>query len=70
MHRRAVQERLLRHLPAYTKGQGGHWADTKEYLAQAMSRAAARAAATTAQDGHEPYTGMHLLVSRLLHLKD
>ena len=71
LHRDEVYARLKQeHLPGYDKGQGGHWAATKHHLNIATQRAQARAAATTAHDGTEPYTGIHQLVSWLTHLKD
>ncbi|OGQ98091.1 MAG: hypothetical protein A2505_00110 [Deltaproteobacteria bacterium RIFOXYD12_FULL_55_16] len=71
LHRDEVYARLKQeHLPGYDKGQGGHWAATKHHLNIATQRAQARAAATTAHDGTEPYTGIYQLVSWLTHLKD
>ncbi len=70
VHRDHVFERLRRYLPGYTKGQGGNWAATREFLATATRRATVRANATSAYDGHEPYTALHELVSKLVHLKD
>jgi hypothetical protein len=70
IHRNEVYERLRKHLPDYDKGQPGHWAKTKDLLGDASERAQARAEATSAFDGEMPYTGMSLLVGRLLHLKD
>lgn len=70
IHRSDVYQRLEVHLPGYEKGQEGHWTATKDNLDSAIQRALARAAATTAYDGREPYTAMHELVSILLHLKD
>lgn len=67
---REAGERLRVHLPAYEKGQGGHWAATKNRREVATERATLLAAAATAHDGTEPYTAMHELVSRLVHLKD
>lgn len=69
VHRNEVYARLRTHLPAYDKGQGGHFAATRHLLNTATARAAARAAQTTAHDGREPYTDMHTLVSRLMTLK-
>ncbi|KFB72495.1 MAG: hypothetical protein AW09_002316 [Candidatus Accumulibacter phosphatis] len=70
IHRNEVYDRLKLYLPGYDKGKGGYWAATKDRLDFAIQRAQARAAATSAHNGHEPYTGMHDLVSRLIHLKD
>lgn len=67
---RQVLQRLQAHLPAYAKGGGGHWAATQARLGEASARAAQLAEATTAHDGTQPYTAMHELVSRLVHLKD
>jgi hypothetical protein len=70
IHRDEVYARLKRHIADYDKGQGGHWRTTKEHFEVAAHRADARAAATGPYDGHETYTAMHELVSRLMHLKD
>lgn len=72
LHRDQVYDRLKQeqYLPGYDKGQGGHWAATRQDLDIATQRAQARAAATTAHDGTEPYTDIHYLVSCLMHLKD
>ncbi|WP_085316686.1 RloB family protein [Derxia lacustris] len=69
LHRDDALRRLQAHLPGYAKGQGGHWAASKALLDTATRRAQARAAVTTAHDGQAPYTGMHTLVHRLVHLK-
>lgn len=70
IHRDEVYQRLSQHLPGYDKGQRGYWASTSMRLAEATARAEVLSTATTAHDGHETYTGMHLLVQRLVHLKD
>jgi hypothetical protein len=70
VHRNEVYARLRVHLPAYDKGQGGHFAATRNRLDAATERATVRAALTTAQDGHEPYTEMHILVNLLMNLND
>lgn len=70
LHRNEVYERLGQHLLGYAKGQGGHWAATKDRLDVATQRAEARAAATSEHNGIEPFSGMHRLVNRLLHLKN
>jgi hypothetical protein len=70
LHRREALERLKAYLPGYEKGGGGHWAATQGRLADATQRAMRFAEATTAYDGIQPYTAMHELVSRLVHLKD
>lgn len=63
--------RLRVHAAGYTKGQGCHWAVTRERLDVATARAEALlAAGHTAKDGTQPYTNMHDLLRRLLHLKD
>jgi len=69
LHRNEVYKRLKVHLPDYDKGQRGQWASTKAWLEIATQRAAARTAATTAHDGHEPFTAMGHLVATLLNLK-
>lgn len=70
IHRTEVYERLRTHLQDYDKGQRGHWACTKHLLTHATERAEVRAQFSTAMDGNEPYTDVHRLVHRLLHLKD
>lgn len=70
LHRHEAQERLKAHLPGYEKGSGGHWQVTQAHLDDATARAQHLAEFTTAFDGTEPYTAMHELVSRLVHLKD
>lgn len=70
LHRHEALERLKAHLPGYEKGGGGLWIATKTALGDATVRAQRLATATTARDGTQPYTAMHELVSRLVHLKD
>ncbi len=70
MHRDEALARLKAHLPGYEKGGGGHWMATQARLADATQRAQRLAATTTAHDGTQPFTAMHELVSRLVHLKD
>lgn len=71
LHRDAAIAQLRRHLAGYAKGQGSHWAVTRDRLDAATGRANALVAAGhTAEDGTQPYTNMHELVRRLLHLKD
>lgn len=70
LHRHEALERLKAHLPGYEKGGGGHWAATESLLDEATPRALRLAQVTTPHDGTQPYTAMHELVSRLLHLKD
>jgi RloB-like protein len=71
LHRDVALARLRVHVAGYTKGQGSHWAVTRERLDVATARAEAlQAAGHTAEDGTQPYTNMHALVHRLLHLKD
>jgi RloB-like protein len=71
LHRKVAVERLRTHLADYAKGQGSHWAATRDRVDAAMQRASALVAAgQTAADGAQPYTNMHELVNRLLHLKD
>lgn len=70
LHRQQVLERLKTHLPHYEKGSGGHWQATRARLDNATGRAHCLAELTNAFDGVQPYTAMHELVSRLMHLKD
>jgi hypothetical protein len=62
--------RLGEHLPDYAKNGHGYWARTLSRLEQASSRAAQLESEHTARDGSKPFTGMHRLVGRLVHLKD
>lgn len=70
IHRNEVYQRLQSHLNGYQKGQGGHWESTRHNLDIATQRAHIRAQLTNAYNGLEPFTNMHELVHRLLHLKD
>lgn len=70
LHRHEALERLKVHLPGYEKGGGGHWQATQARLDDATARAKRLAELTNAFDGTQPYTAMHELVSRLVHLKD
>jgi hypothetical protein len=70
LHRHEALERLRAHLPGYEKGGGGQWAATQGLLDVATRRALRLAQATAAHDGTQPYTRMHELVLRLVHLKD
>lgn len=71
LHRGEAVAHLRAHLAGYAKGQGSHWAETRDRVEGATQRAAALTeAGHTATDGTLPYTDMHGLVDRLLHLKD
>jgi len=70
LHRHEALGRLKAYLPAYEKGGGGHWATTQARLSDAIERAQLLAATNNPNDGIQPYTAMHELVSRLIHLKD
>jgi hypothetical protein len=71
LHRDAAIAQLRRHLAGYAKGQGSHWAATRDRLDAATGRAHALVAAGhTTEEGTRPYTNMHELVHRLPHLKD
>lgn len=71
LHRDEALARLRTHVAGYAKGQGARWAVTRERLDVATGRAQALAAAGhRAEGGTQPYTNMHELVHRLLHLKD
>ncbi len=70
LQRHDALERLKAHLPGYKKGGGGHWLATQGRLNDATARAKRLAELTTALDGTQPFTAMHELVSRLVHLKD
>jgi hypothetical protein len=71
LHRDDALARLRKYLAGYAKGQGSHWVVTRKRVDVATERANALiAAGHTAEDGTQPYTNMHGLVHRLLHLKD
>jgi hypothetical protein len=71
LHRDESLQRLQVHLPGYPKGQSGHWAATQDRLDAATARASALAAAGhNAHDGQAPFTHMHALIDRLLHLTE
>jgi hypothetical protein len=71
LYRDEALARLRGYVAGYAKGQGSHWTVTRDRLEVATARANALVAAGhTAEDGTQPYTNMHELVHRLLHLKD
>ncbi|MDP1648597.1 MAG: RloB family protein [Rubrivivax sp.] len=71
LHRDEAAARLRAHLPGYAKGQGSHWAATRDRVEEAKRRAVELTGAEhTAWDGTQPYTDMHGLVHGLLNLKD
>lgn len=71
LHRDEAIVRLRGYLAGYAKGHGSHWAVTRERLEVATARAEELlAAGHAAEDGTQPYTNVHELVRRLLHLKD
>ena len=71
LHRDEALQRLQVRLPGYAKGQIGHWAVTQDRLVAATARASALAAAGhNAHDGQAPFTDMHSLINRMLHLKE
>ena len=69
VHRNEVYARLRTFLHGYDKGQGGHFASTRDHLEVATQRAVTCAHLTTAHNGREPYTDMHTLVNLLMTLK-
>ncbi len=69
IHRADVYRRLDGYLPGYTKGQGGHFLATRAGLAAATQRASQLARRHEAQDGEQPFTDVHRLVSLLTGLK-
>lgn len=69
LHRTDVYQRLRQYLPNYDKGQAGHYAQTCQHLAVATERTVHLAQMTTAHNGVELYTDMHLLVHLLSTLK-
>lgn len=69
LHRTEVYQRLRQYLPHYDKGQTGHYAQTRQNLADASQRAEHLAQLSTAHNGTEPYTDMFRLVHLLTTLK-
>lgn len=69
LHRTEVYQRLRQYLPNYDKGQPGHYAQTRQNLADAFQRAEHLSQLNTAHNGVEPYTDMHRLVHLLTTLK-
>lgn len=69
IHRTEVYERLKIYLPDYAKGFEGHWEQTRHNMGIAAAVAEARALETTAHDGNEPYTDMHILMRALNDLR-
>ena len=69
LHRTEVYQRLRQYLPNYDKGQTGHYAQSRQNLADAYKRAEHLAQRITAHDGVKPYTDMHRLVHLLTTLK-
>jgi hypothetical protein len=70
LHRNEIYRRLKQHLTNYDKGQAGYWEKTKQYLDIATKRAQARANATSAHHGTEPFTGIYELVNLLIKLRE
>jgi len=70
LNRQEAMGRLKMYLPRYEKGSGGHWAAMRDRVHLATQRAQRLAETTTAHDGTQPYTAVHEIVSRLVHLKD
>lgn len=68
LNRNQVISRLEVHLPGYTKGQGGHYAQTKNAYHVAYKRAQGLTAGASAWDGNKLYTDVHYLTHRLLNL--
>jgi hypothetical protein len=68
VHRTVVYQRLKQHIGGYEKGDQGLWKRTKEHLATASARASHLAKKTSRTNDDGPYTDIHVLVDRLLHL--
>lgn len=69
IHRDEAVKRLKQYLTGYDKGQGGHFARTKDFLATAIDRADKLAQANNAHDGKASYTDVGKLVKFLTTLK-
>ena len=69
IHRADVYRRLDRYMPGYAKGQTGQFAATHAELGAAIQRAAQLGQRHAAQDGQQPFTDVHRLVSLLTGLK-
>lgn len=68
LHRKEVIQRLKKHLPTYEKGTSNAFANTKQHLELAISRAQMLADKFTAYTSPEPFTNIHVLVRRLTTL--
>jgi hypothetical protein len=68
IHRDEVMRRLRRHIPAYEKGAGDAFANTREHLQLALQRAGRLAERFSAHTDPEPYTGLAELVKTLTAL--
>lgn len=69
LRRNEVIDRLKKHLTEYQKGQGGHFALTKNFLHKALDRADKLTKANNAYDVEASYTDVGKLVERLTTLK-
>ena len=61
---------LEAHLPGYSKGGGGTFAATREYVEEAKARAARRLVEARRAGTENPTTHVHVLVERLQTLRD
>jgi hypothetical protein len=69
IHRTTVVRELKKYLPDYEKGQGGHYARTKEHLAVAYANSVELAKLQDGQGKNFTSTKIPLLVRRLKKLK-
>ena len=69
LHHDVVYQRLRQYLLDYDKGRVGYYQQTCNYSHAATQRAEQLAQLTSAQNGVEPYTDMHRLVTFLTTLK-
>jgi hypothetical protein len=69
MDRHEVVRKLKTYLPAYEKEQGNHYTKTKRFLSEATHRAEVLTEKTTAWNGTELYTDIHLVVNKLINFK-
>ncbi|WP_169293941.1 RloB family protein [Advenella sp. EE-W14] len=68
LHRKDVILRLKKYLPTYEKGTSSAFANTKQNLELAISRAQMLASKFTAYSYPEPFTDIHVLVQQLMTL--
>lgn len=64
-HRDDIYKKLCVHLPSYSKGMKGTYAETKDHLSKAIERAKKLRAKNDPMGGVEPCTEAYLLIEAL-----